>query len=288
MHPFIKGESYDREDILDFIGSKQQVDGIVYDKDNPGRDHVAIFTGSRHGKKAGYEDGWGEGEDDGIYLYCGRGRKGHQELRGANEILASHRGIVLLFETWMPHGSWKGKQRFVGEFHVLGEPRPQDGTGDRKGDRLLIFRLIPVEKFERTSPSNNVNTSSSDFSSLRADAIAAGRPISPAKQTISEYRSRAEKVARYILSRANGTCEACAQGAPFNKVDGTPYLEVHHVYRLADDGPDDIMHVAAVCPNCHAEAHHGPDITGFRERLGKSIADKEEALGRGTLPTSKP
>jgi len=188
----------------------------------------------------------------------------------------------------MPHGTWKGKQRFAGEFRVLGEPRPQDGTGDRKGDRLLIFRLVPVENVERTYPSYTISRDSGGFASLRDEAIAAGRPLSPAKQTRSEYRARSETVARYVISRANGTCEACGKGAPFNKVDGTPFLEVHHIYRLADDGPDDIMNVAAICPNCHAEAHHGPDITGFRERLGRSIAGKEEALGRGGKPASDP
>ena len=288
MHPFTKGDSYDREDVLGFIGSKQPRAGIVYDKDNPARDCMAIFTGSRHGKRAGYADGWGEGEDDGIYLYCGQGRQGHQKLESGNKILALHRGIVLLFKKWLPPGSEKGKNRFVGEFHVLSNPRTQYGTGDRKGDQLLIFPLIPVENVERIHPSITYSTNSGDFASLRYAAIEAGRPASSAKQTKAEYRERTKKVYLYVLSRADGTCEACGDGAPFTKVDGTPYLEVHHICRLADDGPDDIMNMAAVCPNCHAEAHHGPDITGFRGGLGEAIAGKEEALGRGVQPATDP
>lgn len=64
---------------------------------------------------------------------------------------------------------------------------------------------------------------------------------------------------------------------------GEPYLEVHHVLRLADDGPDDIFHVAAVCPNCHREAHHGVDPRAFQVALRNLIEGKE-----GQRSSSKP
>jgi len=34
-----------------------------------------------------------------------------------------------------------------------------------------------------------------------------------------------------------GVCESCLQPAPFHGKKG-PYLEVHHVHRLSDGGPD--------------------------------------------------
>ncbi|MFC1652495.1 HNH endonuclease [Planctomycetota bacterium] len=37
------------------------------------------------------------------------------------------------------------------------------------------------------------------------------------------------------------------------------FLEVHHLFRLADDGPDIPDNVAAICPNCHRELHYGAD-----------------------------
>lgn len=61
--------------------------------------------------------------------------------------------------------------------------------------------------------------------------------------------------------------------------EGQPFLEVHHINRLADDGPDTPENVAAICPNCHREAHYGSDPLGFRKRLQEKIKEKEARLG---------
>lgn len=45
------------------------------------------------------------------------------------------------------------------------------------------------------------------------------------------------------------------KAAPFQRKDGTPYLEPHHIQRLADEGPDHPKWVGAVCPSCHREIH---------------------------------
>ncbi|WP_244103918.1 HNH endonuclease [Burkholderia ambifaria] len=46
----------------------------------------------------------------------------------------------------------------------------------------------------------------------------------------------------------------CKEPAPFlRKKDHTPYLDVHHKQRLADDGDDTIENAIALCPNCHRD-----------------------------------
>jgi 5-methylcytosine-specific restriction protein A len=61
-----------------------------------------------------------------------------------------------------------------------------------------------------------------------------------------------------VLLRANGICELCKLPAPFvRRLDGSPYLEVHHRTRLADGGEDTVGNAVAVCPNCHRKAHYG-------------------------------
>ncbi|WP_242657405.1 HNH endonuclease [Vibrio antiquarius] len=61
-----------------------------------------------------------------------------------------------------------------------------------------------------------------------------------------------------VLLRADGVCERCKQQAPFSRSrDGTPYLEVHHIKRLADGGDDSVENAQALCPNCHRELHFG-------------------------------
>lgn len=61
-----------------------------------------------------------------------------------------------------------------------------------------------------------------------------------------------------VLDRANGVCERCKSNAPFTKKkDDNPYLEVHHLVRLADGGLDTVANAIALCPNCHRELHFG-------------------------------
>ena len=62
-------------------------------------------------------------------------------------------------------------------------------------------------------------------------------------------------VVAYTLRRANGVCELCEQSAPFNKNNGEPYLEVHHVKHLTDGGDDSTENAVALCPNCHRMMH---------------------------------
>ncbi|WP_394696244.1 HNH endonuclease [Pseudoxanthomonas japonensis] len=61
-----------------------------------------------------------------------------------------------------------------------------------------------------------------------------------------------------VLYKAKGRCEVCKRPAPFAKrLDGTPYLEVHHKVQLAHGGEDTVANALALCPNCHRRAHHG-------------------------------
>lgn len=49
----------------------------------------------------------------------------------------------------------------------------------------------------------------------------------------------------------------CKQPAPFLTKKQFPYLEVHHWNPLANGGEDSVENAAALCPNCHKQAHHG-------------------------------
>ncbi|WP_082702554.1 HNH endonuclease [Pseudacidovorax intermedius] len=96
---------------------------------------------------------------------------------------------------------------------------------------------------------------------------------------VEERRSRlaqAEKVPRKIVVQsvqydrnpdviaerlylANGVCGGCGAKAPFiRRSNGDPYLEVHHVLPLSENGTDEVENTIALCPNCHREWHYGP------------------------------
>lgn len=59
---------------------------------------------------------------------------------------------------------------------------------------------------------------------------------------------------------------------------GTGGQTPHHIRRLADEGPDHPMWVAALCPNCHRRVHHGEDGTTFNEQIAQKVQDRESAL----------
>jgi 5-methylcytosine-specific restriction protein A len=70
--------------------------------------------------------------------------------------------------------------------------------------------------------------------------------------------ARNPDVVAEVTMRAKGKCEGCKTKAPFlRRKDGSPYLEVHHIKQLADDGEDTVKNAIALCPNCHREKHYG-------------------------------
>lgn len=87
------------------------------------------------------------------------------------------------------------------------------------------------------------------------------------RMTESKIFARCTYVAAWVLTRAAGKCECCGKEAPFTRVDGTPYLEVHHLRRLADGGSDTPSNTIAVCPNCHRQLHYSAESLKLREEM---------------------
>lgn len=92
-----------------------------------------------------------------------------------------------------------------------------------------------------------------------------------AQESVSVTRYvRSPAVAAYVIQRAGGRCELCGR-ASFTTDSGAVYLEVHHVVRLCEGGPDTPCNTAALCPACHRELHYGagrvPLIASLYERV---------------------
>lgn len=96
-----------------------------------------------------------------------------------------------------------------------------------------------------------------------------GNSTPTATQTTVTQFVRDPYVVAWALQQARGHCECCLAPAPFTREDGSAYLEVHHLQRLADGGPDTIDNVVAVCPNCHRRLHYGLDKKELSEALRK-------------------
>jgi HNH endonuclease len=139
-----------------------------------------------------------------------------------------------------------------------------------------LRRLISERRRTQRPDLDDDALESANLSELRRVALlsARGRLTPKERRTIQRARSRA--IHLYVLARATGRCEGCGLGAPFLKVDGSPYLEPHHLTRVADDGPDHPAKVIALCPTCHRRAHHSNDQVRFNRVLKKKLLKIEE------------
>jgi len=103
-----------------------------------------------------------------------------------------------------------------------------------------------------------VRRSLNDNGAARDRRLARAKRLPTAITVQTTVFVRNEDVVAAVLLRAAGMCERCKREAPFKRArDSTPYLEVHHRVPLARGGEDSVENAAALCPNCHRQAHYG-------------------------------
>ena len=102
-------------------------------------------------------------------------------------------------------------------------------------------------------------------------AVPAGSAAPAQVMTHSLRYVRDPAVKAWVLKVADGICEGCDMAAPFTGSDGFPYLEVHHIMPLANQGSDTTSNCAALCPNCHRRCHLSLDRDEFRLALYEKI-----------------
>lgn len=100
-----------------------------------------------------------------------------------------------------------------------------------------------------------------------------GSAVPSASTTATTIYARDPKVKAWVLARAKGFCELCSDNAPFLTADETPFLEVHHVRKLADKGSDRVTNAVALCPNCHRAMHYAKDTASLVKNLYKNVSE---------------
>lgn len=114
------------------------------------------------------------------------------------------------------------------------------------------------------SINSEIEKSSQDSDQTINNRLKAASKIPEKIQIIQRGFRRNADVITTVLKRANGVCEKCNQNAPFKRAkDNSPYLEVHHIVMLSEDGEDTVDNAIAVCPNCHKELHYGKRKNGI-------------------------
>jgi 5-methylcytosine-specific restriction protein A len=267
------GKLYKRkEDIHLHLGGQRQ-GGISTPSAHP---VVLLFTGDA-GFEYGYEDKF---HTDGTFWYTGEGQVGDMEMLRGNSAIRDHiqngKRLHLFEYVKKAYVSYVGEARYV-DHHIASRPDREDSIRD-----VIVFHLemLPTGYNGEADSVPNKQTKLSRILSL-AELRALAKNTAPAKatakQTTQTVLIRSEAVRLYALKRAEGICEGCEQPAPFEGKNG-PFLEVHHLHRLSDGGPDEPENVAAICPNCHRRAHVSKDHAKYNEHLVARITKIEIAL----------
>lgn len=175
-------------------------------------------------------------------------------------------------------------QNISAALHELGLPwiegyKPAANLGDRV--KQQIWGILTRKGFDvsgMAEPTANLDQLEDRTKALRrrfGKKITEGKPAgqkSPrAVDVTSKQYVRDPRVRAWILEASNGRCEACNSPAPFQGMDGTPFLEVHHVTPLAEGGADVIENAIAACPNCHRRLHHAADKLDYRGQVIKKV-----------------
>jgi 5-methylcytosine-specific restriction protein A len=274
--PFEQGHIYNRRRDLHAPFGGQQQGGISTPADTP---FLFLFTGPS-GEQFGYSDGW---RDDGIFAYTGQGQSGDMQFIRGNAAIRDHakngKDLLLFQET-----ASGNDHRFLGCFSCAGWEERQGPDKDGHQRKVIVFQLVPTDSPDvQSDPELERELDSQSLDALRSLALAASNtPSHNPKTAVRTYLERSRAVKAYVLKRAAGVCEACKQPAPFQKRDGAPYLEPHHVRRVADGGPDDIRYVAGICPTCHRRVHHGIDGKAWNEELAAAILEIEQRISKPT------
>jgi len=266
---FVSGEQYKRSEIHDQFGGNRQRGISASAKESV----IFIFSGAS-GAQYGYSDGWNE--DGTLFMYTGEGQIGGQVFLMGNKALRDHVSAskdVLLF-----HRMKDGLYTFDDQLTLIGIETKQ--ALDRDSNMREVIQFI----FESSS-----NITRSVEGDLEDDELANDRSLDELKEIALQdtsnghdsvqvkqvkVRKRSEAIKLYARARAAGTCEDCEQPEPFQAKSGSS-LEVHHMYRLSDGGPDHPEHVAAICPNCHAQIHRGVNGNEYNGILKEKILNKE-------------
>ncbi|GGX32882.1 hypothetical protein GCM10007242_44850 [Pigmentiphaga litoralis] len=251
---FVIGEQYPGSDILIFVRAYDPRSGGMFVVEADGAPKLVVIKATMSGGK--YANSWFErGERLKYFLKDINGKFG--EHFAANKAILDTPGLPIL--TFARDES-TDRFTFYGAFRYQAIHREVDGS--------KWFELV---RDMDNSLSNAMRASVADQLLKRQvqealalphrelEARANNAPPLPRKfvTQVTAFQ-RDPFVIAAALRRANGTCDMCKAPAPFlRSSDGSPYLEVHHIRRLADDGQDTLENVQALCPNCHRASHHG-------------------------------
>lgn len=207
-----------------------------------------------------YDDRW----INDVLHYTGMGQVGPQSLEfNQNRTLSESptNGVAVhLFEV-----STKRVYTYIGEVVLAGAPYQEqqlDAEGNDRPAWVFPLRLktgclpgIPDTTLKALYQVKEKQTRYLNDEEVEKLAKQQGQTKVGTRNVSATQYQRSPWVAENARRRAKGHCELCGEPAPFNRKDGTPYLETHHIKWLSNGGEDTVENTVALCPNCHRKMH---------------------------------
>ncbi|WP_072208546.1 HNH endonuclease [Pantoea dispersa] len=135
-------------------------------------------------------------------------------------------------------------------------------------------KIILGDKSEIYEPTDNISILNQRVEKILQSKFTkpsgCGKPEKIYKQATVYIRD--PLVVAWILRNSKGNCECCGEAAPFYKKGNLPYLEVHHVIPLSEEGSDVTENCVALCPNCHRAMHFADDAEQRIEQLYQKVS----------------
>lgn len=124
--------------------------------------------------------------------------------------------------------------------------------------KKIIEYLLGSDDFIREAFNKKVKLAFQDDVKIRRARLQEAPRKPNSKQVNSQRYDRNPDVVAERLFLAKGICGECKNRAPFiSKSTNLPYLEVHHIISLSENGDDTVENTIALCPNCHRKRHFG-------------------------------
>lgn len=259
--PLLAGRVYRRKALNARFGGSR-FSGIVPSSKEP----IVLLFHTQEKAHQFYQDGYDP--HTGVYRYSGEGSLGDMKWNSSNRAVRDHeqdsRDLYLFERAQRKDGLW----RLFGIVKCVGHKTEERPDKNQVIRQAIIFSLLPVSEAGAIPTALELNTNSAPvLAGLRKDAMAKHNSPLPKRSSTREVYERSEDVKKYVLCRAQGRCEACRTVAPFLTLTKKPFLEVHHINRLAEEGLERIDRVAAICPNCHRRCHYGEDSLAYNAKL---------------------
>lgn len=199
-----------------------------------------------------YRDVW----KNGVLHYTGMGKIGDQVLESNQNgtlYYSDTNGVeVHLFEVLS-----KAIYTYRGVVKLVDKPyksRQPDDIGNMRD--VWMFPVMPVSELSQGISHELTEQEISKMSDKELARYTAVKNVKREPKTTESVVYYRDPYLKQMVKRiADGKCQFCGNNAPFNDKQGEPYLEAHHVVRLADGGRDAIDNVVAICPNCHRKMH---------------------------------